>query len=140
MMAKRLCALFAVLAISLGVAYGCAKKIELVGFDVIAEDAVSYGADYTVPVYNVRDNDGKIYSVNYTVTNGGNPVEVVGGKFTDNRLPDYLYRCGQRKAQRYENNGRQSERYGPPVCFPRRNGKILYRRGKDKTARCGGAG
>lgn len=89
-MAKRLCALFAVLAISLGVAYGCAKKIELVGFDVIAEDAVSYGADYTVPVYNVRDKDGKIYSVNYTVTNGGNPVEVVGGKFTADKITDYL--------------------------------------------------
>ena len=89
-MVKKLCALFAVLAISLGFAYGCATKIELIGFDVIEEDSVSYGADYTVPVYNVKDKDGKIYSVNYTVTNGGEAVTVIGGKFTANKMTDYL--------------------------------------------------
>ena len=41
-MAKKLCALVAVLAIMLGFAFGCDKRgqIELIGFDVIEEDTV----------------------------------------------------------------------------------------------------
>lgn len=91
-MAKKLCALVAVLAIMLGFAFGCDKRgqIELIGFDVIEEDTVSYGADYTVKTYNVKDKDGKIYSVSYIVTNGGETVNVIGGKFAADKMTDYI--------------------------------------------------
>lgn len=53
----------------------------LIGFDVPETGSVSYGQSYTLPVFVVTDTKGNVYSVTYSVTNGGEAVTVVAGKF-----------------------------------------------------------
>ena len=48
----------------------------LIGFDVPETGSVSYGQSYTLPVFVVTDTKGNVYSVTYSVTNGGEAVTV----------------------------------------------------------------
>ena len=65
-------------------------ELVLTGFDVPAETEVSYGSIYTIPVYVVKDQNGKLYTVEYVVTNGDDTVSVVGGQIRIDRSTDYL--------------------------------------------------
>ena len=65
-------------------------ELVLTGFDVPAETEVSYGSIYTIPVYVVKDQNGKLYTVEYVVTNGDDTISVVGGQISIDRSTDYL--------------------------------------------------
>ena len=65
-------------------------ELVLTGFDVPAETEVSYGSIYTIPVYVVKDQNGKLYTVEYVVTNGDDTISVVGGQIRIDRSTDYL--------------------------------------------------
>lgn len=62
----------------------------LIGFDVPETGSVSYGQSYTLPVFVVTDTKGNVYSVTYSVTNGGEAVTVVAGKFDVEKTADYI--------------------------------------------------
>lgn len=62
----------------------------LIGFDVPETGSVSYGQSYTLPVFVVTDTEGNVYSVTYSVTNGGEAVTVVAGKFDVEKTADYI--------------------------------------------------
>ena len=62
----------------------------LIGFDVPETGNVSYGQSYTLPVFVVTDTEGNVYSVTYSVTNGGEAVTVVAGKFDVEKTADYI--------------------------------------------------
>ncbi len=104
---KKLLVFLAVTAMSLAAAGACNKndnppdnpngnqeqpaddKLVLSGFEVPETLNAPYGKPFSVPVYVVTDNKGNVYSVSYTVKNGGEDVTVVSGKFDVEKLSDY---------------------------------------------------
>ena len=65
------------------------EEIVLSGFDVPAEETVSYGTIYTIPDYVVQDQNGTLYTVEYVVTSGGETISVVGGQISIDSTDDY---------------------------------------------------
>lgn len=67
-----------------------AEPEKLLGFEVASEDTVSIGELYVIPSYQVTDSEGEIYIVKIKVTNSGNAVDVLGGKFLVDLMTDYI--------------------------------------------------